>query len=64
MRRDELGHPNENVIKAGGFFALLAAFLAWWCAFAGIADDSNSFFIAPALYFPWSERPKSSAQKQ
>ena len=41
LKRNAMGKPNEPVIKAGGFFALLAAFMAWYNALAGIADDSN-----------------------
>jgi succinate-acetate transporter protein len=33
------GVPKETVIKAGGWFGLFAAFLAWYNALAGIADD-------------------------
>ena len=47
--------PNPPIIKAGGFFALLSAFLAWYNALAGLLDDSNSFFIVPVVHFPWSE---------
>lgn len=54
LHRDAAGMPNPPIIKAGGFFALLAAFLAWYNALAGIADDSNSFFIIPVAHFPWS----------
>ena len=43
LHRDATGAPNPPVIKAGGFFALLAAFLAWYNALAGIADDSNRY---------------------
>lgn len=43
---------------AGGLFGLLSAFSAWYNAFAGIADSSNSFFIAPVIHFPWSETGK------
>jgi succinate-acetate transporter protein len=35
------GHPNSGCIKAGGYFGLFAAFLAWYNALAGIADNSN-----------------------
>lgn len=35
------GAPNSTAIKAGGGFGILAAFLAWYNAFAGIADSSN-----------------------
>ena len=41
LHRDAMGAPNTPILKAGGFFALLAAFLAWYNALAGIADDSN-----------------------
>lgn len=43
LHRTALGKPNPPIIKAGGFFALLAAFLAWYNALAGIADDSNRY---------------------
>ncbi|KAG8533036.1 uncharacterized protein KY384_001819 [Bacidia gigantensis] len=41
LHRDTMGAPNPPIIKAGGFFALMAAFMAWYNALAGIADDSN-----------------------
>ncbi|KAI8623756.1 GPR1/FUN34/yaaH family-domain-containing protein [Xylariaceae sp. FL1651] len=46
--------------KAGGVFGLFAAFLAWYNAFAGIADTSNSFFIIPVFHFPWSEKAREA----
>lgn len=52
--------PNEGLMKAGGLLAFLGAFLAWYNAFAGIADDSNSFFVAPVVHFPWSEKGRSA----
>jgi succinate-acetate transporter protein len=54
IQRDSHGKPNPPVIKAGGFFGLMAAFTAWYNALAGIADSSNSFFILPVAHFPWS----------
>jgi len=48
------GAPGPKAKKAGGYFGIFAAFLAWYNAFAGIADDSNSFFIIPVIHFPWS----------
>lgn len=48
------GVVNIHFNKAGGVFGLLAAFLAWYNALAGIADDSNSFFVIPVAHFPWS----------
>ncbi|CEN61326.1 Putative GPR/FUN34 family protein [Aspergillus calidoustus] len=54
IQRDSHGAPNPPVIKAGGFFGLLAAFAAWYNALAGIADSSNSFFVIPVAHFPWS----------
>lgn len=37
------GAPNGKIIKAGGFFGLLTAFLAWYNALAGLLDDSNRY---------------------
>jgi len=51
---DSKGAADVSLIKAGGYFGLLAAFLAWYNALAGIADDSNSFFVIPVFHFPWS----------
>lgn len=49
--------------KAGGVFGLLAAFIAWYNAFAGIADSSNSFFLIPVFHFPWSEKGRQARSK-
>jgi len=48
------GAADAPLIKAGGYFGLFAAFLAWYNALAGMADDSNSFFVVPVAHFPWS----------
>ncbi|KAJ5103639.1 hypothetical protein N7532_004168 [Penicillium argentinense] len=60
------GLPNSKLLEAGGLFALLGAFLAWYNAFAGIADNSNSFFLVPVIHFPWSEKKRNErrANKQ
>jgi succinate-acetate transporter protein len=47
---------SKKLTQAGGGFGMLAAFLAWYNAFAGIADSSNSFFLIPVFHFPWSEK--------
>ncbi|KAJ5989463.1 hypothetical protein N7481_004673 [Penicillium waksmanii] len=54
------------LLEAGGLFALLGAFLAWYNALAGIADSSNSFFLVPVIHFPWSEKKRNErrASKQ
>jgi succinate-acetate transporter protein len=54
IQRDSQNQPNKPVLMAGGFFGLLAAFAAWYNALAGLADNSNSFFIIPVAHFPWS----------
>ncbi|KAF9250832.1 hypothetical protein DTO013E5_7276 [Penicillium roqueforti] len=54
LQRSPDGSPNTNVQMAGGFFGFLAAFSAWYNALAGLADNSNSFFIIPVAHFPWS----------
>jgi len=55
--------PNGNLVKAGGFFGLLAAFWAWYNALAGIMDSTNSFFVVPVLHFPWSEKGRERRGK-
>lgn len=47
---------SQRLTQAGGGFGMIAAFLAWYNAFAGIADSSNSFFLIPVFHFPWSEK--------
>jgi succinate-acetate transporter protein len=47
---------SHRLTQAGGGFGMIAAFLAWYNAFAGIADSSNSFFLIPVFHFPWSEK--------
>jgi len=57
------GAPNAKLIKAGGFFGLLAAFWAWYNAWAGIADSSNSFWTVPVMHFPWSDKARERRGK-
>lgn len=63
LQRNSAGEPNTPVIKAGGFFGLLAAFAAWYNALAGIADSSNSFFVIPVAHFPWSDKGRERRDK-
>jgi succinate-acetate transporter protein len=44
------GAPNSACIKAGGYFGLFAAFLAWYNALAGIADSSNRSVTSSTIY--------------
>ncbi|KAF6793424.1 GPR/FUN34 family protein (GPR1/FUN34/yaaH family protein) [Colletotrichum sojae] len=46
----------RNLQICGGTFGMIAAFLAWYCALAGIQDDSNSFFQVPVFHLPWSDK--------
>jgi succinate-acetate transporter protein len=55
--------PQEQCIIAGGVFGLLAAFLAWYNALAGIADSTNSFFVIPVAHFPWSDKGRERRDK-
>jgi len=57
------GAPNIGCIKAGGVFGILAAFWAWYNAFAGLADSTNSFFVIPVIHFPWSEKGRAMRAK-
>jgi succinate-acetate transporter protein len=42
-------HPQSGCIVAGGAFGLMAAFLAWYNALAGIADSSNRYVLLPSF---------------
>lgn len=55
----EDGAPHTGLTRAGGAFGIIAAFVAWYNALAGIADTSNSFFIVPVIHFPWSEKGRA-----
>ncbi|KAH6657103.1 gpr fun34 family protein [Truncatella angustata] len=59
------GNPSASLTlkHAGGGFGLLAAFLAWYNAFAGMADHTNSFFLIPVIHFPWSEKGREARGK-
>lgn len=63
LMRSEAGVPLKACIRAGGVFGILAAFLAWYNALAGIADSSNSFFVIPVAHFPWSEKGRERRGK-
>ncbi|KAF2845325.1 GPR/FUN34 family protein-like protein [Plenodomus tracheiphilus IPT5] len=55
--------PQSDCIVAGGAFGLMAAFIAWYNALAGIADSSNSFFVIPVAHFPWSDKGRERRDK-
>lgn len=63
FRLTAAGGTNVPLIKAGGYFGLFAAFMAWYNALAGIADSSNSFFVIPVAHFPWSEKARKDRVK-
>jgi GPR1/FUN34/yaaH family len=46
---DAKGKPHHGLTVAGGVFGILAAFLAWYNALAGIADTSNRY-VDPGLH--------------
>ena len=45
---------DSNLIKAGGVFGLMAAFLAWYNAMAQIWNVGNAFITLPLGRFPWA----------
>ncbi|KAI4165601.1 MAG: hypothetical protein LQ346_009104, partial [Caloplaca aetnensis] len=62
LHPDAKNHPNPPIIKAGGFFGLLAAFLAWYNALAGMADDSNRcvpILLSSPFFSPFSPPSRS-----
>lgn len=45
-----------GVAKAGGWFGIITAFIAWYNAFAGIATKENFYFNIKPLYMPGALR--------
>ncbi|KAG5980224.1 hypothetical protein E4U55_004270 [Claviceps digitariae] len=62
---NDMGNATAAVAlqKTGGVFGFMAAFLAWYCALAGIQDSSNSFFQVPVFHFPWSDKGREDRKK-
>ncbi|CAH1766345.1 19121_t:CDS:2 [Entrophospora sp. SA101] len=40
---------NETVSKTGGVFGIITAFIAWYCALAGLLTPENSYFTLPVV---------------
>lgn len=55
--------PHPTLVKAGGGFGVIVAFIAWYNAFAGILEPSNSFFVVPVAHFPWSDKGRERRGK-
>jgi len=49
LKADSSGAAQTASIKAGGYFGMFAAFLAWYNALAGIADDRYVLQLRPLL---------------
>lgn len=45
-----------NCNKAGGWFGMLTALVAWYNAFAGIANDKNFFFNVKGIPTPFAKK--------
>jgi len=60
FQASDAGVTNVKLNKAGGYFGIFAAFMAWYNALAGIADSSNSFFVIPVAHFPWSDKGREN----
>lgn len=58
------GAPNVPFTRAGGAFGIVAAFLAWYNMYAGIATPTNSLFVVPVVHFPWSDKAKADRAKK
>jgi uncharacterized protein len=57
-----------NCHEAGGCFGVMAAVLAWYCAFAGLLTNKNSFFTLPLgdldpMYRKWGWLPPAEETK-
>ncbi|VVT45387.1 uncharacterized protein SAPINGB_P000733 [Magnusiomyces paraingens] len=43
---------SPNCSKAGGYFGLITAVIAWYNAYAGLANHENSYFVPKVFYMP------------
>jgi len=51
---------NAGFGKAGGYFGLITATLAWYNAASGLWNPTNSFIKLPVGHFPWAEKAEKS----
>lgn len=49
---------NLNLTKAGGYFGIFTAFVAWYNAYAGIASHENTFWSPKGIPMPWNAARK------
>ena len=64
LTHDANGTANGNLIKAGGYFGIVTAFLAWYCAFAGLTSPEACFVKINGIPLPWSVDPKKIITRQ
>ncbi len=55
---------SAKLLKAGGWFGIATASIAWWNALAGIVDKHNSFFAIPVMPLPWSEAGRQGKHRR
>lgn len=41
-----------SVKKAGGYFGIITSFLAWYCAYSGLANSQNTYLTVKAISLP------------
>lgn len=54
--------PHTGLLRASGAFGIISSFAAWYNAYVGLADNTNSFVLIPAIYFPWTEQLQNKPQ--
>ncbi len=52
-----------KIFKAGGFFCFMAGVLGLYNMFAGLADESNSYFIMKPWFMPHAARPNTDEEQ-
>ncbi|GAB7355520.1 hypothetical protein MBLNU459_g6004t1 [Dothideomycetes sp. NU459] len=49
---------SASLQQAGGALGMVAAFLAWYNMFAGMASTDNFWFAIPVSHLPWGEKKR------
>ncbi|EEQ29668.1 Meiotically up-regulated protein 86 protein [Microsporum canis] len=58
------GKVYTPLIKTGGFFGILAALLAWYCALSGMAEPNNSYVKFPLGRLPWMGNQRVKTERE
>lgn len=63
LAHDSAGQVHATLQKAGGYFGIVTAALAYYNSFAGLASSEKNFFQIRGIHMPWSVHKQSLVTK-